>query len=132
MSDVSSVTTGAVVAESGGLIGAGGEMAGETAGDARQFVIFHVKDEMFAVPLAEVKEIIRMPGVVRMPLSPASLEGLANLRGTVLPVVNLRSVFGFEQVDHDDATRVVVLDQGRPIGLVVDRTANVVTVDARW
>jgi purine-binding chemotaxis protein CheW len=129
MSDVSSVTDG------------GGRRrkrrphrlrrpGGETAGDARQFVIFHVKDEMFAVPLAEVKEIIRMPGVVRMPLSPASLEGLANLRGTVLPVVNLRSVFGFEQVDHDDATRVVVLDQGRPIGLVVDRMANVVTVEA--
>ena len=85
---------------------------------------------MFAVPLAEVKEIIRMPDVVRMPLSPASLEGLANLRGTVLPVVNLRNVFGFEQVDHDDATRVVVLDHGRPIGLVVDRMANVVTVEA--
>jgi purine-binding chemotaxis protein CheW len=122
---------------SGGLIGPNGEPAGggqagvgETAGDARQFVIFHVKDEMFAVPLAEVKEIIRMPAVVRMPLSPAALEGLANLRGTVLPVVNLRSVFSFEQVAHDDATRVVVLDQGHPVGLVVDRMANVVTVEA--
>ena len=71
-----------------------------------------------------------MPDVVRMPLSPAALEGLANLRGTVLPVINLRSVFGFEQVEHDDATRVVVLDQGRPVGLVVDRMANVVTVEA--
>jgi len=123
MSDVSSVTTAEVVAESGGLIGSGGETVDEAASDARQFVIFHVKDEMFAVPLAEVKEIIRMPDVVRMPLSPASLEGLANLRGTVLPVVSLRSVFGFEQIDHDDTTRVVVLDQGRPIGLVVDRMA---------
>jgi purine-binding chemotaxis protein CheW len=129
MSDVSSVTTAEFVAESGSLIGSDTGTV-EAAGDARQFVIFHVKDEMFAVPLAEVKEIIRMPDVVRMPLSPASLEGLANLRGTVLPVVNLRSVFGFEQVDHDDATRVVVLDQGRPIGLVVDRMANVVTVEA--
>jgi purine-binding chemotaxis protein CheW len=129
MSDVSSVTTAEFVAESGSLIGSDTGTV-EAAGDARQFVIFHVKDEMFAVPLAEVKEIIRMPDVVRMPLSPASLEGLANLRGTVLPVVNLRNVFGFEQVDHDDATRVVVLDQGRPIGLVVDRMANVVTVEA--
>jgi purine-binding chemotaxis protein CheW len=128
MSDVSTVMTREAVAESGGPGGETG--AGETAGDARQFVIFHVKDEMFAVPLAEVKEIIRMPDVVRMPLSPVSLEGLANLRGTVLPVVNLRSVFGFEQVAHDDATRVVVLDQGRPVGLVVDRMANVVTVEA--
>jgi len=114
------------------VAGNGGPLDGDhnTADTARQFVIFHVKDEMFAVPLAEVKEIIRMPELVRMPLSPVALEGLANLRGTVLPVINLRSVFGFESVGHDDATRVVVLDQGRPVGLVVDRMANVVTVEA--
>lgn len=98
--------------------------------EARQFVIFHLQEEMFAVALSEVQEIIRMPEIVRVPLSPPALEGLANLRGTVLPVVNLRDTFGFAQVLHDDATRVVVLDQGHPIGLVVDRMANVVTVDA--
>ena len=98
-------------------------------GDARQFVIFHVADEMFAVPLAEVQEIIRMPEVVHVPLSPRALEGLANLRGTVLPVIRLRQIFGMSAVDHDDATRVVILDQGRPVGLVVDRVANVVTVE---
>ena len=98
-------------------------------GNSRQFVTFTVHGETFAVPLAEVQEIIRMPDVVRLPLSPASLEGLANLRGAVLPVINLRTVFGCAPRDHDDATRVVVLDQGRPVGLVVDRMANVVTVD---
>ena len=96
---------------------------------ARQFVIFFVRGETFAVPLSEVQEIIRMPDVVRLPLSPPSLEGLANLRGTVLPILNLRRIFGFEECLHDDATRVVVLDQGRPIGFVVDRMANVVTVE---
>lgn len=102
---------------------------GQVGTDARQFVIFFVRGEAFAVPLAEVQEIIRMPDVVRLPLSPPSLEGLANLRGAVLPVINLRRVFGFEETGHDDATRVVVLDQGRPVGLVVDRMANVVTVE---
>lgn len=99
------------------------------AGTARQFVIFHVANEMFAVPLAEVQEIIRMPEVVHVPMSPAALEGLANLRGTVLPVIRLRQIFGMEPVEHDDSTRVVILDQGRPVGLVVDRVANVVTVE---
>jgi purine-binding chemotaxis protein CheW len=103
---------------------------GAGAGDARQFVIFHVADEMFAVPLAEVQEIIRMPEVVHIPLSPGALEGLANLRGTVLPVIRLRHIFGMDAVTHDDATRVVILDQGRPVGLVVDRVANVVSVEA--
>jgi len=97
--------------------------------EARQFVIFHVETEMFAVALADVQEIIRIPEVVRVPFSPASLLGLANLRGTVLPVLNLRDVFAFPPVLNDDSTRVVVLDQGNPIGLVVDRMANVVTVD---
>ncbi|MEH3120651.1 MAG: chemotaxis protein CheW [Sphingomonas phyllosphaerae] len=97
---------------------------------SRQFVIFHSAGEMFAVPLAEVKEIIRVPDVVRMPLSPPALLGLANLRGTVLPVLDLRRLFNLPEVEIDDASRVVVLDQGQPVGLMVDRMANVVTVDA--
>ncbi|ESQ92623.1 chemotaxis protein CheW [Asticcacaulis benevestitus] len=99
-----------------------------SAAELHQFVIFHVEGERFAVSLSEVQEIIRVPDVVHMPLSPASLEGLANLRGSVLPVLNLRQVFRFPQALHDDSTRVVVLDHGRPIGLIVDRMANVVTV----
>lgn len=99
------------------------------AGDGRQFVIFHVEREMFAIPLAEVQEIIRMPELVGVPLSPAALEGLANLRGSVLPVIRLRHVFGMDSVLHDDSTRVVVLDQEPPVGLVVDRVANVTTIE---
>ena len=102
----------------------------KVAGAARQYVIFFVDGEAFAVALSEVKEIIRMPGLVRLPLSPASIEGLANLRGSVLPIVSARRMFGQEDIPHDDATRVVILDQGRPVGLVVDRMANVVTVEA--
>jgi purine-binding chemotaxis protein CheW len=97
--------------------------------DSHQFVMFHVQDEQFAVPLAEVQEIIRMPDLVRVPLSPPALEGLANLRGAVLPVISLRDVFRFPTALHDDATRVVVLDRGRPVGLVVDRMANVASID---
>ena len=120
-------------ADSSGIEAEGGVPPGDgdaSSLDARQFVIFHVQDEMFAIPLGEVQEIIRMPALVRMPLSPPALEGLANLRGSMLPVINLRTVFGFAPLAHDDATRVVVLDHGRPIGLVVDRMANVVTADA--
>ncbi|MCF8483250.1 MAG: chemotaxis protein CheW [Rhodospirillum sp.] len=99
------------------------------AGDARQLVIFHVSDEMFAVPLDEVREIIRMPEIVHVPLSPTALEGMANLRGIVLPVIRLREIFGMSAVERNDSTRVVIFDQGRPIGMVVDRVANVVTVE---
>ncbi len=118
------------VVEPGTAGPAGGRDDAASGGDASQFVMFHVQDEKFAVKLEDVQEIIRMPDVVRVPMSPPAMEGLANLRGTVLPVINLREVFRFPVALHDDATRVVVLDQGRPVGLIVDRMANVTSVEA--
>ncbi|MBP0463928.1 purine-binding chemotaxis protein CheW [Roseomonas sp. PWR1] len=101
------------------------------AAEGRQFVTFQVEREIFGVPLAEVQEIIRMPELVQVPLAPPSLEGIANLRGAVLPVSSLRRVFGCEGAAHDDATRVVVVRLGdRPAGFVVDRMASVVTAEA--
>jgi purine-binding chemotaxis protein CheW len=85
--------------------------------EARQFVTFFVGNEVFAVPMAPVREIIRVPDVVRVPLSPPSLEGLANLRGLVLPVVSLRRLFRFPDRTHDDATRALVIDFGSPAGI---------------
>jgi purine-binding chemotaxis protein CheW len=110
--------------------GAAADPDGAFASTSRQFVTFGVAGEMFAVPLALVHEIIRYPDIVRVPLGAPSLEGLGNLRGTVLPILSLRRLLGSPDVDHDDATRVVVLDDdGRPVGLVVDRMANVVTAE---
>lgn len=98
--------------------------------DVQQYVTFQVEREVFAVLIEDVQEIILMPDVVRVPLSPPSLEGLANLRGTVLPVINLRDIFHFSRVQHDDATRVIVIQQQSvSIGFVVDRVVSVVTVE---
>lgn len=102
----------------------------ESETEGRQFVTFRIGSELFGVKLAEVQEIIRMPELVQVPLAPAGLEGIANLRGAVLPVTNLRRVFGAVEAVHDDATRVVVMRlKDRPTGFVVDRMASVVTVD---
>ncbi len=84
---------------------------------------------MFAVPMAPVQEIIRVPEVARMPLAPPALDGLANLRGRVLPIVNLRRLFGTEERANDDATRALVINLGQPLGFVVDRVASVVSVE---
>ncbi|MCP5158987.1 MAG: chemotaxis protein CheW [Gammaproteobacteria bacterium] len=109
---------------------AGGAVADQAAQtDARQFVTFSVGNEVFAVPMAPVREIIRVPDVVRVPLSPPSLEGLANLRGLVLPVISLRQLFRFPEREYDDATRALVIDFGSPAGFVVDRVASVITVE---
>lgn len=105
--------------------------AAEVVSDIRQFVTFIVGTEVFAVDMAPVQEIIRVPDVVKVPLAPRTLDGLSNLRGKVLPIVSLRRIFGFEERAYDDSTRAVVIDQGQPLGFVVDRVVSVVGVDPR-
>jgi len=104
--------------------------APDATSDSRQYVTFHIDDGLFAVPLAEVQEIIRMPEIVQVPLSDPSLEGLANLRGTVMSITSLRRIFAYPDIAHDDGTRVAVINQGVPFGLVVDRMSAVVTAEA--
>ena len=107
-----------------------GERPTSTQQGTQQFVTFIAGDEVFAADMVPVKEIIRVPQVVRVPLAPAALEGLANLRGKVLPIISLRRLFGFPELPHDDSTRALVVDVGQPLGFVVDRVSSVVGVDA--
>lgn len=102
----------------------------EADSDSTQYVTFQSGNEMFAVEMAPVLEIIRVPDVVRVPLAPPALQGLANLRGKVLPIISLRQAFGFAPGEHDDSTRALVIDLGQPLGFVVDRVASVVAVGA--
>jgi purine-binding chemotaxis protein CheW len=114
--------------------GAGSRSEPQQTGEVavtRQFVTFHMEEETFAVPLTDVQEIIRLPDMVGVPLASPNLEGLANLRGSVLPVINLRRIFRMQDAVHDDATRVVVLNNSKPVGFVVDRMARVVTAEPR-
>lgn len=100
----------------------------DEASENSDYVTFVMQGESYAFPMARVQEIIRMPDVVRLPLGPPSLEGLANLRGRILPVVNLRRCCGLPVVAHDEATRVIVVDAGATIGFVVDRVSSVTSV----
>jgi purine-binding chemotaxis protein CheW len=106
-----------------------GDGVEELVSETRQFVTFIAGGEVFAVDMAPVQEIIRLPDVVRVPLAPPTLNGLSNLRGKILPIISLRRMFGFAEVEHDDATRAVVIDVGQPLGFVVDRVASVVGVE---
>jgi len=108
--------------------GAEDSLVVEAAADSRQYVTFLIGGEVFAVDMAPVQEIIRVPDTVRVPLAPGCLEGLSNLRGRVLPIISLRRIFGFDDRPHDDATRAVVIDLGQPLGFVVDRVASVIDV----
>ncbi len=109
------------------ILAADGPLGEEQA--VGQYVTCYVGDECFAFPMESVLEIIRLPDAVRVPLAPSCLRGLANLRGAVLPVVDLRMLLGLAVAEPTDATRVVVVDCGRPIGLIVDRMERVIGVE---
>lgn len=105
--------------------------ADEGAADGSQFVTFLLGDSTFAAPMAPVQEIIRVPEVVKVPLAPSNLVGLANLRGHVLPIVSLRRIFNLPEIEATEATRAVVINLGSPVGFVVDCVASVMSVDDR-
>ena len=98
--------------------------------DMRRFVTFRLDGATWGVALDDVQEIARMPDVVRVPRSPKSLAGLANLRGTVLPVADLRRLLRFADAPPGAGARVVVLDRGFPVGLMVDGMTSLVSVAA--
>ena len=96
---------------------------------AGQFVVFALGKEQYGVEVGCVREIIRVPEMIRVPRAPYHVEGVANLRGSILTVINGRSKFGLEKADYGDATRVLVLEEGsRVLGCVVDRVTGVVVV----
>jgi purine-binding chemotaxis protein CheW len=92
--------------------------------------LFQIANNSFGFRLDDVDEIVRLPALAQMPLSPPSLLGLANLRGVVLPVVSLRRLLGLPEVAYVDTVRVIVVDRGGPVGFVVDRVENLAALPA--
>jgi len=97
--------------------------------DERQLVTFLLKDEEFGFDIMSVQEIIRLPKMAKVPRTPAYVDGIANLRGVVLPVIDMRTRFGMERAEETDRTRVLVVDiEGVKTGLRVDRVKQVTRV----
>lgn len=97
----------------------------------RQLVIFELGTELYGVDIARVHEIIRPQNVTRVPRSPAFVEGVINLRGKVIPVVDLRRRFGLPSTEPTRASRIVVVEIGEQVvGIVVDGVSEVLRVGA--
>lgn len=96
-----------------------------------QLVTFELAGECFAADIHAVRGIHRLIELTRVPKSPAEIAGVINLRGKILPVVNMRRVLGFPQVEWGDQTRIVVIESdGREAGFIVDRVHEVLRIDA--
>ncbi len=91
-----------------------------------QLVTFKIGDEEFSVPILKVQEIIRITDITRVPSAPHFVEGVINLRGKVIPIIDIRKRFGLPCLDCDGSSRIIVVDSGnKVVGLIVDSVSEV-------
>ena len=99
--------------------------------DLRQFISFSVGEEEYGLELLRVKEVIRVREITWLPKAPSFVKGIINLRGDVIPIIDLRGKFGLEAREETAQTRVIVVEVGgRLMGMVVDSASQVVRIPA--
>ncbi len=92
-------------------------------------VVFRLDREEYGIPIDAVREVVRVADVTRVPHAPADIRGVMNLRGRILPIVEIRSRLGLAPAELTPAARVVVVEvAGRVLGLLVDAVGQVVRV----
>lgn len=97
--------------------------------DFLQVVSFRLHDEEYAIEITKVKEIILVEGVTRVPQMPAFIEGIINLRGNVIPVLDLRKRFELPGAALSEQSRIVVTRmESRIVGLIVDSVSQVMKI----
>jgi purine-binding chemotaxis protein CheW len=95
-----------------------------------QLVGFRLDNEDYAIAITKIQEIILMKPITRIPQVPDFLEGLINLRGSVIPIINLRKRFGLPPRDVDDETRTIVVNiHDKTVGCIVDAVTQVMRIN---
>jgi len=103
----------------------------DTRGELRQFISFSVGEEEYGLELLRVKEVIRVREITWLPKAPSFVKGIINLRGDVIPIIDLRDKFGLEAKEATANTRVIVVEvEGKLMGMVVDSASQVVRIPA--
>jgi purine-binding chemotaxis protein CheW len=97
--------------------------------DNQQYLVFSLGDEEYAIDILKVQEIRDYDNVTRIANTPEFIKGVANLRGIIVPIVDLRIKFKLEHVEYDAQTVVIVVNIGaRIVGIVVDRVSDVMAL----
>ncbi len=97
------------------------------AEDELQLVTFRLASEEYGLPITKVQEINRLLPVTKLPQTPSFMEGIINLRGRIIPVIDLRKRFRLPITDHNDDTRIIVVEiSGQTVGVTVDEVTEVV------
>ncbi len=96
-----------------------------------EMISFSIDEEEYGVSIQTVKEVIRIKEISRLPKTPSFVRGVINLRGDVIPIIDLRDKFGLEQREYTRMTRVIVAElDGRPVGMAVDSASQVIRISS--
>jgi len=99
------------------------------SGETVQVVSFHLGSEEYGVDISQVQEIIRMVEITHVPRAPRFMEGVINLRGQLIPIIDLRTRFGMQRGEQTKSTRIVVTEIGsKRVGIVVDSVSEVINI----
>ena len=104
--------------------------APQARGTTRSLVVFELDDREFALPIEDIAEIVPMVLITPVPEVPPWVEGVVNLRGRVIPVIDLRTRLGIEPRPHQLNTPILIAEQGsKKLGLIADAVRDVVELD---
>jgi purine-binding chemotaxis protein CheW len=94
-----------------------------------QVVGFRIGNETYGVRIAAVREIVRVPEITSVPNAPEMIEGVINLRGKIIPVMDLRKRFGLAEIVPDKKNRILVVDlENKLLGLIVNSASEVLRI----
>lgn len=96
--------------------------------EASKYLTFKLADEEYGVEILKVREINGLMDITSVPQMPVYMKGVINLRGKVIPVVDLRIKFGFVEIEHTEQTCIIVVDVGKEIGIIVDTVSEVLDI----
>ncbi len=96
----------------------------------RQYIGFILGKNEYTVPILKVQEIIKLPQITKMPGVPYYVEGVTNLRGRVIPIINLKRILGIPE--ENNAGKVIVISSGKiTFGALVDDITGVINIDEK-
>ncbi len=104
------------------------EKTNRTTAVGGKYLTFSLASEEYGVEILKVREIIGIMDITAMPQMPPYVKGVINLRGKVIPVIDLRLKFGMEPAEYTDQTCIVVVDVGSLVGVIVDTVQEVLDI----
>jgi len=105
------------------------EEIGEEELERDQYLVFSVKSQEFGFQAMRVQEVTALLDATEVPNAPPYVEGIVNLRGRLATLISFRKKFGFEIKEHDEDTRVIIVErEGFPIGILVDAVEEVIRI----